>query len=62
MRQIFTLAGVVRPTILVDGTVAGCWNLKSGKLAITPFYPIEEASVQKAARNFWPELRKIEFV
>jgi hypothetical protein len=46
----------------VDGTVAGCWNLKSGKLAIAPFYPIEEASVQKAARNFWPELRKIEFM
>ena len=37
MRDIFNLAGIVRPAILVNGTVVGWWNLKNRKHA--PGYP-----------------------
>ena len=62
LRSIFTLAGIVRPAILVDGTVAGWWNLKNGKLAVTFFEEVDRELVSVAAEDLWPELEDIRFV
>ncbi len=61
LRDIFTLSGIVRPALLINGTVAGHWNLKNGKLTVTQFYPTDSNLLREAALNQWPELKKIEF-
>lgn len=61
-RQVFTLAGIVRPALLVDGTVAGWWNRKNQTLAITLFTPVEKPRISDAAMAQWPGLKKIEYV
>ena len=60
MRQIFNLAGIVRPAILVNGTVAGWWNLKNHKLKVTLFSPIDQELLTNAATKLWGDLKEIE--
>ena len=62
LRQIFTLSGIVRPPLLVNGTVAGHWNLKNRRLSVTTFQPVEEALLREAARLQWADLKSIEFL
>lgn len=62
LRDIFTLSGIVRPALLVDGTVAGYWNLKNRVLTVTAFHPLDEAPIRQAANNLWPQLKRIDFV
>lgn len=61
LRQIFTLSGIVRPALLVNGAVAGYWNLKNDQLSITPFIPLKEDAIGEAALRQWPELKRIKF-
>ena len=61
MRQIFNLAGIVRPAILVNGNVVGWWNLKNRVLKLTIFSPAEETLLSDAASRLWPDLKRIEF-
>lgn len=61
LRDIFTLSGIVRPALLVDGTVAGCWKLKNRVLTVTAFRPLDETSIRQAAGALWPDLKRIEF-
>ena len=49
MRDIFNLAGIVRPAILVNGTVVGWWNLKNRKLKITLFSPADQKLISDTA-------------
>ena len=60
LRDIFTLSGIVRPALLVDGTVAGHWNLKKRVLSITAFRPLEKEFIRQAAISQWPDLKRIE--
>ena len=60
MRDIFNLAGIVRPAILMNGTVVGWWNLKNGKLKITLFSPADENLIRETASRLWGDLKKIE--
>ena len=62
MRDIFTLAGIVRPTILVNGTVAGWWNLKNRKLKITLFSPADHGLISETANQLWSDLKQIEYL
>ena len=62
LRDIFTRSGIVRPALLIDGTVSGHWNLKNGTLTITLLSPIDQTAILNAAQSQWPDLRKIEFV
>ncbi|MEU8245705.1 winged helix DNA-binding domain-containing protein [Nonomuraea sp. NPDC048916] len=39
-RRIVCVGAVVHPTFLVDGFVAGRWDLKDGDLVIEPFHPL----------------------
>ena len=60
MRDIFNLAGIVRPAILVNGTVVGWWNLKNRKLKITLFSPADQTLIAHTAAALWNDLHGIE--
>ena len=60
MRNIFNLAGIVRPAILVNGTVVGWWNLKNRKLKITLFAPADQKLIEHTATALWNDLKRIE--
>lgn len=60
MRDIFSLAGIVRPAILVNGTVVGWWNLKNRKLKITLFSPAVQKLIFDTATGLWNDLKGIE--
>lgn len=64
MRSVFNLAGIVLPSVLLDGEVAGKWKMKNGALTVMPFRPLsnEKASaVKDKAEILWPDLKKIKF-
>ena len=61
MRDVFNLAGTVRPAILVNGTVVGWWNLKNRKLKITLFSPADQKLISDTAMELWNDLRQIEY-
>ena len=62
MRDIFNLAGIVRPAILVNGTVVGWWNLKNRKLKITLFSPADQKLISDTAIGLWYDLKQIEYL
>ena len=62
MREIFNLAGIVRPAILVNGTVVGWWNLKDHRLRITLFSPTDRKVISHAAEGLWHDLKQIEYL
>ena len=60
MRDIFNLAGIVRPAILVNGNVVGWWNLKNRKLKIMLFTPADQKLLSETATALWSDLKRIE--
>ncbi len=62
MRDIFNLAGIVHPAILVNGTVGGWWNLKNRKLKITLFSLADKKLISDAASRLWSDLKQIEYL
>ena len=62
MRDIWGLAGIVRPAILVNGTVVGWWNLKNRKLKITLFSPADQKRISDAATGLWSDLKQIKYL
>ena len=62
MRDIFNLAGIVRPAILVNGTVVGWWNLKNRKLKIILFTPADQKLISETATQLWSDLKQIEYL
>ena len=62
MRDIFNLAGIVRPAILVNGTVVGWWNLKNRKLRITLFSPADQRLISETATQLWSDLKQTEYL
>ena len=62
MRDIFNLSGIVRPAILVNGTVVGWWNLKNRKLKITLFSPADRELISQSATGLWNDLKQIEYL
>lgn len=61
MRDIFNLAGIVRPAILIDGNVAGWWNIKNSRLTITLFSNCDRDMISEHAHTLWTEIKRIEF-
>lgn len=62
MRDIFNLAGIVRPAILVNRTVVGWWNLKNRKLKITLFSSVNQKLISDTATALWSDLKQIEYL
>ena len=61
MRDIFNLAGIVRPALLIDGNVAGWWNMKNRKLTLTMFGNYDADRIIESANRHWTDIKKIEF-
>lgn len=61
LRDIFTLSGMVRPAIWMDGRIVGWWNLKNRRLSLKLFEE-ENHSVTEAAHHQWPDLKSIAFL
>lgn len=40
IRAIYTMTGIVRPTVLLRGTVVATWRREKGKLLVNPFRPL----------------------
>ncbi len=62
LRDIFSLSGIVRPSVLVNGTVVGWWNLKNRKLKITLFSPADQKLISDTASRLWNDLKQIEYL
>ena len=61
LREIYNLAGIVRPAVLVNGQVAGWWNLKNSKLKIILFSPDDQELIAATAAQLWNDLKSITF-
>ena len=61
IRNIFTLGGIVRPAILISGTVAGYWNKKNRKLQVILFEQKNVHKIEEAANKLWSDLKTITF-
>jgi hypothetical protein len=53
MREIFTLAGIVRPALLINGNVAGWWNRKDRKLTVSLFHDTDKDLIVQKAEEMW---------
>lgn len=53
MREIFTLAGVVRPALLINGNVAGWWSRKGRKLTVSLFHDTDKDLIAQNAEDLW---------
>lgn len=65
LRKIFTMAGIVMPSVLLHGRVMGKWKRSGKKLAITLFDPVssdDRNRLEAAACKLWSELKNIEFM
>ncbi len=63
-REIFNLAGIVMPALLVNGEVVGKWKKKNGKLSITMFKSVsqqEKNIISDVAGSLWGELTSVKF-
>ena len=63
MRGIFNLAGIVMPALLLNGTVAGRWKNKNGKVRVELFRPLTAAERHlfcQGAEALWPDMKKLE--
>jgi len=64
LRNIFNLAGIVMPSILLDGKVVGKWKKEKTKLIITLFENISQKDKQsmiQAAEYLWNDIKKIDW-
>jgi len=64
LKAVFTAAGIVRPTVLLRGSVVGCWSKKQNKLTISPFERMstaDRASVKEKAGALWQDIERIDF-
>ena len=63
LRSVFNLAGIVMPTVLLNGSVAGRWKKKSGKLTVELFTPVssgEKRLIRTCADALWEDLRTLD--
>ena len=62
MRKIFNLAGIVMPSILLDGKVVGKWKKKDKTFSFELFESISENdldSIKNTAMEIWDDIKKI---
>lgn len=56
LREVFTLAGIVKPTILLDGRIVGTWKRKGKKVEMEFLEPVS-AQEQTVIERHHPEKR-----
>lgn len=58
LKKVFNNTGIVFPTLLLDGTVAGKWKENDKYISLTPFENWSKstsATIQKSADALWPD-------
>ena len=64
LRKIFNLAGIVMPSVLLDGIVVGKWRKKGTKLTLEIFESISAAAkrrITREAERVFTDIKKIEW-
>lgn len=64
IRQIFNLAGIVMPPLMLDGKVIGKWKRKNKKLTIELFSNVSSSDrdvIRDKSLELWDDITKIEF-
>lgn len=65
MRAIFNLAGIVMPSVMLNGQVVGKWKKKNRKMQVILFAKAGkrgESAIREKAASLWEDLTSIEFV
>lgn len=60
LRRVFSLAGIVSPTVLLRCEIAAKWQRKGKTLLVQPFRPLQPAecdALQEEAERLWPQHR-----
>lgn len=58
LRNIFSMAGIFMPAILLHGRVAGRWKRKGRRVDVTLFRPVPAADsliIRQTAQTLWPD-------
>ncbi len=64
LRAVFTLAGIVRPTVLLQGEIAAVWKRNGKTLELTALRPLawrEREAIAAEAAGLWGEGMRLEF-
>lgn len=64
LRNIFSLSGIVMPSLLLHGRVVGKWKKSGGTVCVTAFEPLlaeDRKCISDHAAALWPEVSKITF-
>jgi hypothetical protein len=64
LRGIFNLAGIVMPSILLNGRVVGKWQKKNTKLVFTLFEntaPKDKQFIIQTAESLWNDIKKVDW-
>ena len=62
LRTVFTLSGIVRPTVLLRGEIAAVWKRMNKTLELIPFRPLtadERHAIAAEAKRLWGEGMKL---
>lgn len=62
IRDVFTMAGIVRPVVLINGTAAGVWKKKNEHIEIRLFASADREVIIQAAQNTWNETLSVDFI
>lgn len=65
VRDIFSLAGIVYPAVLLRGRVAGRWKRTGGRLTVTAFGKLparDKKALERTADRLWPGLKAVEYL
>lgn len=58
LRRVFSLAGIISPSILLHGQLRAVWTRKGRSLSVTPFEPLSDCGkrqICRAAESLWPD-------
>ena len=64
LRNVFNLAGIVMPCVLLRGNAAGTWKKKNGNLEIICFRELlnyEKESIEQAAILLWNDIKAVKY-
>ncbi len=56
LRGVFTLAGIVRPSILLDGKIVGIWKRRGKAVELTGLIPLQSLQhrrIEEEADRLW---------
>ena len=64
IRAIFNLAGIVMPSLMLDGRIVGKWKKKNRKLTVELFDNVQKsdiAAIKEKAESLWSDLTAVGF-